>query len=202
VSAKSDPSNGSAPKERRAAKAQDGPLVALLGGVGTLATEALTWMLTESGSRVLGVYATPRELREDLDSGCSEAQVLFIDADDSGYGVAVLAEVRRRHPKMAILLLCEAVTPAIVHGAIEEGVEGLVLKSDSVEEVITAFHHILEGRSWAAGIIARNADCRGADRFNRNPTFAPGAPPRLICRVDRMPERPHHGLRFCPWVPP
>lgn len=147
MSAKSDPSNGSAPKERRAAKAQDGPLVALLGGVGTLATEALTWMLTESGSRVLGVYATPRELREDLDSGCSEAQVLFIDADDSGYGIAVLAEVRRRHPKMAILLLCEAVTPAIVHGAIEEGVEGLVLKSDSVEEVITAFHHLLEGRS-------------------------------------------------------
>jgi DNA-binding NarL/FixJ family response regulator len=147
VSAKRDPSNGSGPGGRRAAKAQDGPLVALLGGVGTLATEALTWMLTESGSRVLGVYATPRELREDLDTGCSEVQVLFIDTDDPAYGIAVLTEVRRRHPQIRILLLCEAITPAIVRAAIAEGVEGLVLKSDSVEEVITAFHHVLEGRS-------------------------------------------------------
>jgi DNA-binding NarL/FixJ family response regulator len=147
VSAKTDPPNGGGPGGRRTAKAQDGPLVALLGGVGTLATEALTWMLTESGNRVIGVYATPRELREDLDSGCCEAQVLFIDADDSAYGLAVLAEVRRRHPKMKVLLLCELVTPAIVRGAIAKDVEGLVLKSDSVEEVITAFHHVLEGRS-------------------------------------------------------
>ena len=129
------------------AKAPDGPLVALLGGVEALATEALAWMLTESGSRILGIYATPRELREDLDAGGSEPQVLLIDADDSACGIVVLAEVRRRHPKMRILLLCEAITPAIVRGTITEEVEGLVLKSDSVEEVITAFRHVLEGRS-------------------------------------------------------
>jgi DNA-binding NarL/FixJ family response regulator len=111
-----------------------------------LATEALAWMLTESGSRILGIYATPRELREDL-AGGGEPQVLLIDADDAACGVGVLAEVRRRHPKMRILLLCEAVTPAIVRSTITEEVEGLVLKSDSVEEVITAFHHVLEGRS-------------------------------------------------------
>jgi DNA-binding NarL/FixJ family response regulator len=147
VSAKANRSDRRGPSARRAVKAQDGPCVALLGGVGTLATEALTWMLTESGSHVIGVYATPRELREDLDSGRSEAQVLFVDVDDAAYGIAVLAEIRRRHPKMRILLLCESVTPAIVRGAIAEDVEGLVLKSDSVEEVITAFHHVLEGRS-------------------------------------------------------
>ena len=128
-------------------EASDGPLVALLGGIEALATEALAWMLTESGSRILGVYATPRELREDLAAGGGEPQVLLIDADDSACGVGVLAEVRRRHPKMRILLLCEAVTPAIVRVTITEEVEGLVLKSDSVEEVITAFHHVLEGRS-------------------------------------------------------
>jgi DNA-binding NarL/FixJ family response regulator len=147
VSAKGDPPPGSGLGGRRAGKAQDGPLVALLGGVGALATEALTWMLTESGGRVLGVFATPRELREILDTGGSEVQVLLIDADDSAYGIAVLAEVRRWHPKMRILLLCEAVTPAIVRGAIAEEAEGVVLKSDSVEEVIVAFRHILEGRS-------------------------------------------------------
>jgi DNA-binding NarL/FixJ family response regulator len=145
VSAKTDPPSGNGPGGRRAAKVQDGPLVALLGGVGALATEALTWMLTESGSRVLGAYATPRELREGLEA--NEAQALLIDAEDSACGIAILAEVRRRHPQMRILLLCEAVTPAVVRAAIAEDVEGLVLKSDSVEEVITAFHHVLEGRS-------------------------------------------------------
>jgi DNA-binding NarL/FixJ family response regulator len=147
VSAKADPPNGSGLSAKRMGKAPAGPLVALLGGAGALATEALAWMLTESGSRVLGVYATPRELRERLEAGDVEVQLLLVDADDPGCGIAVLAEVRRRHPKLRILLLCEAVTPAVVRGAIAEEVEGLALKSDSVEEVITAFHHVLEGRS-------------------------------------------------------
>ena len=39
MSAKNNPPNGSGSSERRTAKASDGPLVALLGGVGALATE-------------------------------------------------------------------------------------------------------------------------------------------------------------------
>jgi DNA-binding NarL/FixJ family response regulator len=119
----------------------------MLGGIGTFATEALTWMLTEGGSRVMGVYGTPRELREDLSVASVEPQALFIDADDGACGIAVLPEVRRAHPELKILLLCEAVTAAIVRGAIEERVEGVVLKSDSVDEVIQALRHVLDGRS-------------------------------------------------------
>lgn len=121
--------------------------MAILGGVGTFATEALTWMLTESGSRVTGAYPNPRALQADLSASSTEAQVALIDADDPASGIAALAEVRCAHPRLKILLLCDAVTPAIVRCAIEEQVEGVVLKSDSVEEVILALHHVLEGRA-------------------------------------------------------
>jgi DNA-binding NarL/FixJ family response regulator len=104
-------------------------------------------MLTESGNRVLGVYPNLRALRADLCPSSAEAQVALIDADDPAAGVAVLAEVRHAYPKLKILLLCDAVTPPILRCAIEERIEGVVLKSDSVDDVIVALHHLLEGRA-------------------------------------------------------
>lgn len=123
------------------------PTVAILGGMGALATEALTWMLTERGSQVIGVYPTPRALRAHLSESPGDVQVLLIDADDIAAGIAALPDVRRSHPQLKILLLCETLTPVIVRGAIEERVEGVVLKSDSVDEVLLALGHILEGRA-------------------------------------------------------
>jgi DNA-binding NarL/FixJ family response regulator len=55
--------------------------------------------------------------------------------------------VRHAYPKLKILLLCDAVTPPILRCAIEERIEGVVLKSDSVDDVIVALHHLLEGRA-------------------------------------------------------
>jgi DNA-binding NarL/FixJ family response regulator len=121
--------------------------VAILGGVGTIATEALAWMLAESGSRVLGTYPNPRALGTVLRTSSTEAQVVLIDADDPASGVAALTEVRRAHPRLKIMLLCEEITSAILRGAIAERVEGVVLKSDSAEDVILAFHHVLDGRA-------------------------------------------------------
>jgi DNA-binding NarL/FixJ family response regulator len=104
-------------------------------------------MLTKSGSRVLGVYPNARELQHDLSCSSAEVQAVFIDADDEASGIVALAEVRQAHPGLKILLLCEALTPAIARSAIERNVEGVVLKSDSIEEVLLAFNHILDGRA-------------------------------------------------------
>ena len=123
------------------------PTVAIMGGVGTFATEALAWTLTESGSRVIGVYPNRRALRADLGASITELPVVLIDADDPGSGLGALAEARHGHPALKILLLCEMLTPSIVRCAIEERVEGVVLKSDSVEDVIVALRHILDGRA-------------------------------------------------------
>jgi DNA-binding NarL/FixJ family response regulator len=121
--------------------------VAILGGAGAFPSEALAWMLTESGSRVIGPYPDPRALQADLSARSTEAQMALIDTDDPASGVVALAEVRRAQPKLKIMLLCDALTPAVVRCAIEERVEGVVLKSDSPDDVILALHHVLAGRA-------------------------------------------------------
>jgi two-component system response regulator DesR len=144
------------------ARVNRGPLVAILGGVGTITTDALAWMLAESGTHVLGAYPNPRALQAALATCSREAQVVLIDAEDPTLGVVAVAEVRRTHPTLKILLLCEEVTPAILRGAIEERVEGVVLKSDSAEDVILAFRHVLDGRAvMPAGWQAVSLDPNG-----------------------------------------
>ena len=121
--------------------------MAILGGVGTFAADAITMMLTKNGSRVLGVYHNARELRHDLSCSSADVQVVFIDADDAASGIVALAAVRQAYPRLKILLLCERLTPSIARSAIEGLVEGVVLKSDSVDEVLLALNHVLDGRA-------------------------------------------------------
>jgi DNA-binding NarL/FixJ family response regulator len=148
----------------RGGAANNRPLIAILGGVGTIATEALAWMLTENGNRVLGAYPNPRALQAALSSGSAEAQVVLIDADDPTSGVAAVAEVRRTYPNLTIVLLCEVMTPPILRCAIDERVEGVVLKSDSPAEVLLAFRHVLDGRAvMPAGWQAVSIDPDGGD---------------------------------------
>jgi len=125
--------------------------VAILGEHGTLAVEALAWMLEQSGSRVLGIYPSARALKADLDGTGATPRVVFLDAEDSVGGVAAVPEVRRVFSALKIVLLCEALTPPVLRCALEHGVEGVVLKSDSVEELVAALRHVLEGRAVMPG---------------------------------------------------
>lgn len=104
-------------------------------------------MLAQSGNRVLGVYPNPRALQAVLNGRPAEPQILLIDADDPTSGLAALVEVRRTHPRLKILLLCEALTPTIIRCVLDEHIEGVVLKSDSIEEVILALRHLVDGRA-------------------------------------------------------
>ncbi|HEY2767334.1 MAG TPA: response regulator transcription factor [Solirubrobacteraceae bacterium] len=115
--------------------------------MGAFATEALALMLVQSGSRVVGVYADPRSMCRDLDARIAEIQVALLDADDRACGVAAVADLRRAHPRLKILVLCDALTPSLMRCAIEERIEGVVLKSDTVEDVIVALAHVSSGRS-------------------------------------------------------
>jgi DNA-binding NarL/FixJ family response regulator len=131
--------------------------IAIVGGVGALTTEALTWILTESGHRVVGVYSTVCELGLEL-AGKSELQAVIVDADEQKAGLAAVAEIKCAYPRLKILLLCETASPAVVRCAIDEHADGLVLKSETVEEVVLALRHILAGRAvmpvgWKAALL-------------------------------------------------
>lgn len=62
--------------------------MAILGGVGTFVTEALTMTLTEGGSRVIGAYPNPNALQAALSASPAQVQVVLIDANDHASGIA------------------------------------------------------------------------------------------------------------------
>jgi DNA-binding NarL/FixJ family response regulator len=134
------------------------PRIAIVGVVGALATEALTWIITKNGNHVVGVYSTARELDLVLRTGRQELQAAIIDADEQTAGLEAVAEIRCRYPELKILLLCEVATPAVVRCAMEEHAEGVVLKSETVEDMVLALRHVLAGRAvmpvgWQAASV-------------------------------------------------
>jgi DNA-binding NarL/FixJ family response regulator len=96
---------------------------------------------------VVGVYATVSEMGSVLRTGRQELQAAIVDADEQAVGLAGVAEIRCRYPELKILLLCEVASPAVVRFAIDEYADGVVLKSETVEEVVLALRHVLAGRS-------------------------------------------------------
>jgi DNA-binding NarL/FixJ family response regulator len=137
------------------------PRIAILGGRGAFATDALSWMLTKSGSRVVGAFPSFAELEPALSEGGPDLQAVIVDGDDPAAGTAAVTEIRRAHPKLKILLLCEKVSPSLVSCAINQQVEGLVLQSDAAEHVVLALHHVLDGRAvmpagWQQAVREQN----------------------------------------------
>jgi DNA-binding NarL/FixJ family response regulator len=104
-------------------------------------------MLTEGGSSVLGCYPDYRTLAAALITGEQRPEAVLVDVEDPATGPSTVAELRLADPEVKILLLCGEATPAVVHCVIEQRVEGVVLKSDSAEDVIVALRHVLEGRA-------------------------------------------------------
>jgi DNA-binding NarL/FixJ family response regulator len=119
-------------------------------------------MLTKGGNRVVGAYSSCRELRALARAGGLNLQAAIVYTDDPEAGPEAVAEIKRAHPELKILLLCEVATPAVVRCAIEEQAEGVVLTSDTVEETILALRHVLEGRAvmpigWQAASLQEDA---------------------------------------------
>lgn len=120
---------------------------AIVGGSGSLASEALGLTLVQSGSVLAGIYPDPRTLRVELEASAAEVQVALIDGDDQLCGSRAVKELKCAHPGLKIVLLCETLTPAILRCAIDAGIDGVVLKSDSTDDLLAALDHVLDGRS-------------------------------------------------------
>jgi DNA-binding NarL/FixJ family response regulator len=138
------------------------PRIAIVGEAGALTTDALAWVLTKSGNRVVGAYPSYRELRTVAGADELNLQAAIVFTDDPEAGPEAVAEIKRMHPDLKILLLCEVATPAVVRCAIDEQAEGVVLTSDTVEEMALALRHVLDGRAvmpvgWQATSLREDA---------------------------------------------
>ncbi len=119
-------------------------------------------MLTNSGSDVLGSYPDFDALQDGLRGGERRLHAAVVDAEDPAAGPPAVAALRRAYPRLKILLLCEALSGAIMDCALGQRVEGVALKSDTPEEVIQALGHVLGGRAvmpagWHEASLEREA---------------------------------------------
>jgi DNA-binding NarL/FixJ family response regulator len=160
------------PEKRRA----HGRRIVLLGGSHALTTEALAWMLSAGGHRVTGSYASLAELSAAPRVAHLAPEIVVADADDIALGPTAVSQIRASCPRAKILLLSEGVTPALVRCAIEAHVDGVVLKSDSAEEVMVALAHV------SRGLTVMPAGWRQVDASHapRTPLDSLGARPREI----------------------
>jgi len=137
--------------------------IAIVGGAGALVSEALALVLTTSGSRVLGSYRDVHALEAALGGDEHMLQAVVIDAEDPEAGPAAVAAIRRNYPDLKIVLLCESASRAVVACVISEHVEGVVLKSDTPEDLILALRNVLAGRavmpaSWHRAPLERETE--------------------------------------------
>jgi DNA-binding NarL/FixJ family response regulator len=133
-----------------------------VGGGDALAAEALAWVLTTNGNRVVGSYSSSHELQSVARTGRLDVQAAIVYTDDPEAGPEAVAELKRARPELKIVLLCDAATPAVVRCAIEERAEGVILTSDTVEDMVLALRHVLEGRAvmpvgWQAASLREEA---------------------------------------------
>jgi DNA-binding NarL/FixJ family response regulator len=132
--------------------------IAIVGGADVLVTEALAWMVTSSGSTCV-CYPDLEALRRAMRAGEHTPHAVVLDAEDLTAGPPAVRDLRRSHPQVRQLLVCERLSAAVVRCVVDEQIEGVVLKSDSPADVIWALQHVLAGRSvmpegWHEATIA------------------------------------------------
>jgi DNA-binding NarL/FixJ family response regulator len=125
-----------------------GPRIALVGG-SKLHQEALTWVLNAEGAEVVGYFETAAALLETIEA--SDPDVVMIDADDADAGVGAIVELREAAPRTKIIVLAEDATPQVISAAVDQRVEGVLLKEHSADELVSALQHVLKGRSVFPG---------------------------------------------------
>jgi DNA-binding NarL/FixJ family response regulator len=105
----------------------------------------------------LQVVATARDGRELLDLAAGhEADVAVVDVDMPGLdGVAAAAELARRHPDLAVLMLTMHDDDASVRRALTAGARGYVVKGAGHGAVVRAVQAVADGDTVLSGGVGR-----------------------------------------------
>ena len=108
-------------------------------------TDALAGFFTpESGIFLAGSAASGDELIELL--GEKQADVLLLDINMPGMnGITATSLVRKRYPKMKIIIVTMYRTPEFILSLIKLGVDGYLLKNTAREELLQAIHTVYKG---------------------------------------------------------
>lgn len=97
------------------------------------------------GIDVVGTAATGREAMERIDMVVPDVVLLDLHLPD-GDGVTVAGRVRARHPDVRIVIFTAGADAAEIRQASAAGVDGVLLKTMPVAELIRAIRDVANGR--------------------------------------------------------
>jgi DNA-binding NarL/FixJ family response regulator len=97
------------------------------------------------GIDIVGTAATGREAMERIDMLVPDVVLLDLHLPD-GDGATMAGRVRTRHPDVHVVIFTAGADPAEVRQASAAGVDGVLLKTMPVDELISAVRDVAEGR--------------------------------------------------------
>jgi len=97
------------------------------------------------GIDVVGTAATGREAMERIDMLVPDVVLLDLHLPDAD-GATVAARVYKRHPDVHVVIFTAGADPAEVRQASDAGVDGVLLKTMPVAELIQAIRDVADGR--------------------------------------------------------
>jgi two-component system, NarL family, captular synthesis response regulator RcsB len=115
------------------------------------------------GYEVVGEASSGSELLQVLDhTGCDVAIVDFQMQENAGSdGVVLLRELRRRHPRLRIVVLTVLRNLSIFRTMYQEGVDAVVEKAAVVQELLVALRTVRAGRTYRGEPIHEHLMHRG-----------------------------------------
>jgi NarL family two-component system response regulator LiaR len=120
-----------------------GPRIAFVGGQ-PLVAEALTWLLSAAADfQVIGGFSAIEQL---LAADQSEPLDLVLVDADTLPDIETLSELQTLGP-VKLVLLTDGLTPSLLTLALEQRAHGVLLKSESLLDLLAALRHIVSGHT-------------------------------------------------------
>ncbi|WP_035052153.1 response regulator transcription factor [Andreprevotia chitinilytica] len=82
----------------------------------------------------------------------------YMPGGDSFDGIALIAHVKRRFPRVKIVILTMLTNPLILRAVLESGVDGVLLKNGGQLEIATAVQSVLNHQIYTSPTIQRLLD--------------------------------------------
>lgn len=97
--------------------------------------------------------ATPEELFEALRQDRIDVVVLDLTLRGRS-GLEILAQIRREHPAMPVLILSSTPEETAALTAIRAGARGYIEKDSTADEILDAIALVAAGRTWVSAAVA------------------------------------------------
>jgi DNA-binding NarL/FixJ family response regulator len=130
--------------------------------------EGLVTLLRATGMEVCSGSTSPETLERLLRRDKPEIALVDACLSNGGGPLEFLGDVRSASPATRIVVLCDELTPNIAHAAMANEVDGVVLGSSSIDDLVGSLERVAAGQAvFPAGWLAAIHRAESASIYSR-----------------------------------